>query len=51
MIGLRTALILFALLALASWFALTGLARAFCLLIIGGLAAKAVVHYYRKRLE
>jgi uncharacterized membrane protein len=51
MIGIRTALILFGLLAAASFVCLTGLARYFCLIIVAGLAAKAIVHHYRKRFE
>lgn len=51
MIGIRTALILFAVLTVASFVLLKGLALYFCLIIVGGLAAKAVVHYYRKRLD
>lgn len=51
MIGLKTALVLFALLFAGSFFALKGPARYFCWIIIGGLAAKAVVHYYRSRME
>lgn len=51
MIGIRTALILFALLAGASFLLLKGLALYFALIIVAGLAAKAVVHYYRKRLD
>ncbi len=51
MIGIKTALVLFAILFAASFFALKGLPRYFCWIIIGGLAAKAVVHYYRGRLD
>lgn len=51
MIGIRTALLLFALLALACFLVLKGVPRYFCLIIVGGLAAKAIVHHYRKRLE
>ena len=51
MIGIKTALVLFALLFIGSFFALHGTARYFCWIIIGGLAAKAVVHHYRSRLQ
>lgn len=51
MIGIRTALILFALLGVASFVFLTGLGRYFCLIIVAGLAAKAIVHHYRKRFD
>lgn len=51
MIGIKTALLLFALLVAVSILTLKGLPRYFCLIIVGGLAAKAVIHYYRKRLE
>jgi hypothetical protein len=51
MIGIKTALILFVLLIGVSFVTLKGVPRYFCLIIVGGLAAKAVIHYYRKRLE
>lgn len=51
MIGIRTALILFAVLIAASCLTLKGPALVFALLIVGALAAKAVVHYLRQRIE
>jgi hypothetical protein len=50
-ISIRTALILFAVLTAASCFALKGPALVIALLIIGALAAKAIVHYFRRRIE
>ena len=50
-ISLRTALILYALLiAIAVW-TLKGTALTFALLIVGALAVKSVLHYFRERLE
>lgn len=50
-IGIRTALILFAVLITASCLTLKGTALVIALLIVGALAAKAVVHYFRQRIE
>lgn len=51
MIGIKTAMILFALLFMGSFWALKGPARYFCWIIIGGLAAKALLYHYRSRIE
>ena len=50
-IGVRGALILFAVLIAASCFTLKGPALVIALLIVGALAAKSVVHYFRRRIE
>ncbi len=50
-IGLRTALILFAALTGASIATLKGPALVIALLIVGALAAKSIVHYFRSRIE
>jgi len=50
-IGLRTALILYAVLVVVAFVAVKGSARAFALLIVGALVAKAIIHYSRGRLE
>jgi hypothetical protein len=50
-IGFRTALILYAVLAIAAFASLKGAFLALALIIILGLAAKSVIHYYRERLE
>ncbi len=50
-IGFRTAMALFALLAAVSFAALKGIALAFALIVIAGLAAKAWVHHLRSRIE
>ena len=50
-IGLRTALILYALLIVFAVVTLKGRALAFALLIVGALAVKSVLHYLRERLE
>lgn len=50
-IGFRTAMFLFALLAAASFATLKGIALAFALIIVGALAAKAWVHHLRGRIE
>jgi hypothetical protein len=50
-IGLRTALFLYAALVVFAFFTLTGSARIIALLIVGALAAKSVIHYYRDRME
>lgn len=51
MIGIRAALILFAVLIVASCLTLKGPALVIALLIVGALAAKAIVHYFRRRIE
>ena len=51
MIGIRAALILFAVLIAASCLALKGAALVIALLIVGALAAKSIVHYLRGRIE
>ncbi|HEX4751003.1 MAG TPA: hypothetical protein VH302_15795 [Bryobacteraceae bacterium] len=50
-INIQTAMGLFALLAVVSVLTLKGIALAFALIVIGGLAAKAYVHFLRSRLE
>jgi hypothetical protein len=50
-IGIRTAIILYAVLIAASFFALKGTALVIALLIVGALAAKSVVHYFRQKIE
>ena len=50
MIGIKTALALYAGLAAISLVALKGSARYLALIIVLGLAAKTVVAYYRSRL-
>jgi hypothetical protein len=50
MIGIKTAIVLFAVLFGLSFVVLKGPARYLCLIVIGGLAAKSVVHYYRGRI-
>ena len=51
MIGFRTALVLYAALAVLALFLLKGTALAFALLVVFALAAKTYVHYLRTRLE
>ena len=51
MINIGTAMGLFALLAVVSILILKGLALAFALIVIIGLAAKAYVHFLRSRIE
>jgi hypothetical protein len=51
MIGIRTALALYAGLTAACFLMLKGSARYLALLIVLGLAAKSVVHYFRRRLH
>ena len=51
LIGFRTALLLYAVLIAASVVMLKGTALAIALLIVGALAAKSVVHYFRSKLE
>lgn len=50
-ISFRTALLLYAVLVLVSLATLKGNVRLLALVIIGGLLAKSIVHYYRERLE
>ena len=50
-IGFRTALLLFALLALAAFATLKGTALVIALLVVGGLAVKAYTHHLRGRIE
>jgi hypothetical protein len=50
-IGIRTAMILFALLAIFALATLKGPALYIALLIVLGLAAKAFVHHLRSRIE
>ena len=50
-IGLRTALILYALLIVFAVFTLKGTALILALLIVGALAVKSVLHYFRERME
>lgn len=49
-IGLRTALILYALLVLAAIATLKGTALAVALLVVLGLAAKSYLHHVRGRM-
>ncbi|MBV9500130.1 MAG: hypothetical protein JO138_12220 [Acidobacteriaceae bacterium] len=51
MIGLRTALILYALLVTAAYFTLKGVALAIAVVIVLALAAKSIVHHLRGRIE
>lgn len=51
MINIGTAMGLFAVLAVISVLTLRGLALWFALIVIGGLAVKAYVHFLRRRLE
>lgn len=51
MIGIKTALALYAVLAALCFLTLKGPPRYLALIIVGGLAAKSVVHYFRSRLE
>lgn len=50
-IGLRTALILYAVLGVLAVLTLKGAARTLTLLIVGALVAKTVIHFYRDRIE
>jgi hypothetical protein len=50
-IGLRTALILYAVLVMIAFLTLKGAARTLTLLIVGALVAKSIVHHYRDRME
>lgn len=51
LIGFRTAMILYAVLVLASVLVLKGAALALALIIVLALAAKSYVHHLRSRLE
>ncbi len=51
LIGLRTALILYAVLTVFAVLTLKGTALTLTLLIVGALAVKSVLHYLRERLE
>jgi hypothetical protein len=51
MISIGTALVLFAILAALSIVTLRGIALAFALIVIGGLAVKSYVHFLRSRIE
>ena len=50
-IGIRTALVLYALLVLAAFATLKGTPLFIALVIVLGLAAKTDVHHLRRRLE
>jgi hypothetical protein len=50
MIGIKTAIFFFAVLTALSFLLLKGPARYLCLIVIAGLAAKSVIHYYRGRI-
>ncbi|MBV9156111.1 MAG: hypothetical protein JO097_07595 [Acidobacteriaceae bacterium] len=50
-IGIRTALILYALLAGASFATLKGMALVIALIIVLGIAAKSYIHFLRGRIE
>jgi archaellin len=50
-IGLRTAFILYALLAVAAFFSLKGTALVIALVVVAALAAKSYVHHVRSRME
>ena len=50
-IGLRTALILYALLIAFAVWTLKGTALILALLIVGALVVKSILHYFRERLE
>jgi hypothetical protein len=50
-IGLRTALLLYAALVILAVTTLKGAARTVTLLIVGALVAKSVIHYYRDRMD
>lgn len=51
MIGIRTAMLLYALLVAIAFVVLKGTALAVGLVIILGIAAKTVVHYLRRKIE
>lgn len=50
MIGVKTALVLFAALVVFAFWALKGAALVLALLIVGALAAKTFVHHLRRRI-
>lgn len=50
-IGLRTALLLYAVLVVLAFLTLRGTARTLTLLIVGALVAKSIIHHYRDRME
>ncbi len=50
-ISLRTALILYALLIVFAVWTLKGTALILALLIVGALAVKSILHYFRERME
>jgi hypothetical protein len=50
-IGIGTAFALYLVLALWSITTLKGIALAFALIVIGGLAAKTYIHFLRSRIE
>ena len=51
LIGVRTATILYLVLAVFACATLTGKALALGLIIIGGLAMKSLVHFFRERSQ
>jgi|GEM_PF-2554434 len=51
LIGIRTAIVLYALLAVASFATLKGTALAIALVIVLGLALKSYLHHLRSRIE
>ncbi len=51
LIGIRTAMVLYALLVVAAFATLKGTALYIALIIVLGVAAKTYVHYLRSRLE
>jgi hypothetical protein len=50
-IGIRTALVLYALLLVAAFIALKGTALYIALIIVLGIAVKTYVHYLRRGIE
>lgn len=50
-ISLRTALLLYAVLVILAFLTVHGNARILTLLIVGALAVKSLIHYYRDRME
>jgi hypothetical protein len=50
-IGLRTALALYAVLVGLAFLTVNGNARILTLLIVGALAAKSLIHYFRERMD
>ncbi len=51
LIGLRTAIFLYAVLVIVSCLALRGKPLYLALIVVGGLAAKSYVHYLRERVD